>query len=68
VAGRRVAGERHSGDLAGVDQNVEAVRECDALAGGNEGLSFDWFVAVAGMQDGGTQAGLVQNVVGQAGG
>lgn len=32
------------------------------------GLRFDWFVAVAGVPDRGAQAGLVEDVVGQASG
>jgi hypothetical protein len=49
-------GEWHGGDLVRVDQDVEAVRGRDAAAGGDEGLCFDRFVAVTGVQDRGAQA------------
>ena len=48
---RCVAGERHGGNQLGVENDVEAVRERDAVAGGHERLRFDGLVAVAGMDD-----------------
>ena len=45
-----VVSEWHCGDLIDVEDDVEAVRERDAAAGGDERLGFDRFVAVARVQ------------------
>ena len=61
VADRRVAGERHGRDQVGVEEDVEAVCEREALARGHERLRFDGFVAVAGVDGRRREAGLVPN-------
>ena len=65
---RRTGASPESGtarDQLGVENDVEAVRERDAVAGGHERLRFDGLVAVAGMDDPRRQSRFVEHVVGQ---
>jgi hypothetical protein len=52
VSNAASARQRAYGDLVGVDDDVEVVRDGDAASGGDQRLGFDGLVAVSGEQQG----------------